>query len=60
MIRAIQPFSIEFKPLIDEITDKERALRELAHSATMVKIIGKHYPEAWRRQFLPNGFVRFP
>jgi len=36
-----KPFSIEFKPLLDEIATKERALRELANGAAMVEILGE-------------------
>jgi len=36
-----KPFSIEFKPLLDEIATRETALRGLANGAAMVEILGK-------------------
>lgn len=41
MKKPFKPFLIEFKPLLDEIAEKEGALRELTNSAAMVKIIGR-------------------
>ena len=41
MKQPFQPFSIEFKPLLDEIMEREKALRELANGAAMVEILGK-------------------
>ena len=41
MKRPFQPFSIEFKPLLDEIMEREKALRELARGAAMIEILGK-------------------
>ena len=40
MKQSFQPFSIKFKPLLDEIAEREKALRELARGAAMVEILG--------------------
>ena len=42
MKQPFQPFSITFKPLLDEIMGREKALRELTSGAAMVEILGKH------------------
>ena len=44
MKQPFQPFGIKFKPLLDEIMDREKTLRELARGAAMVEILGKRSP----------------
>jgi hypothetical protein len=41
---SLKPFSIEFKPLLDEITEKEIIIREVANSGALVEILGKCFP----------------
>jgi len=36
----LKPFTIEFQPFIDEITGREKAVRECADIATMERIRG--------------------
>ncbi|KAF8540469.1 hypothetical protein BDD12DRAFT_880424 [Trichophaea hybrida] len=38
---SLKPFSTKFKPLLDEITEHEGTIRELANSAAMVEVLGK-------------------
>ena len=42
MKQPFQPFGIKFKPLLDEIAEREKALRELARGAAMVEILGTY------------------
>ena len=47
---AFKPFTVEFQPLLDEISKREAALKDLARNATLVEIIGLYI---MRSPFLP-------